>query len=282
MKSEIEKIVDALDKLNLEKKRISTSRAYKLSNKILVFKHYLKCFDIKGLWNVAKKNINEKKISKKRKQYEIIPEKIENKNFGIVRNKKIVVYTCITGNYDIPCTPIFCPDNVTYILFTNSEKKAEGWINKPIPEKINKLNDNILINRYIKLNPHEIFKNDDYDYSIYIDGNIRTMSDISGFINMINENVGIAMFKHHTRKCIYMEEKVLNIYGKGNKEKLECQVQKYRKDGFPENFGMLEGNVIVSDLKSINSMKILNEWWKEFKDSESLRDQISLPYELWK
>ncbi len=50
----------------------------------------------------------------------------------------------------------------------------------------------------------------------------------------------------------------------------------------PTNYGLLECNVIVSDLKSENSAKILDEWWKEFVNSNSMRDQISLPYVLWK
>lgn len=92
----------------------------------------------------------------------------------------------------------------------------------------------------------------------------------------------MAMFKHHTRDCIYDEEKVCNIYKKGKKEKIKKQIEKYISEGFPKNFGMLEGNVIVTDLKNKNSLKIQNSWWEEFLNSESLRDQLSLPYVLWK
>ncbi len=60
------------------------------------------------------------------------------------------------------------------------------------------------------------------------------------------------------------------------------QVKRYKKTGFPKDYGMLECNVIVSDLKNLNAIKILNDWWMEYVKSESLRDQLALPYVLWK
>lgn len=276
MESEKERLIKALETMTWEKKKISTSKEYKLARTILKIKSNIKHLELKEIL----RSINRGWGSYKRKKFENKNKHVEYKKFDTVNDKKIVVYTCITGNYDKPIAPLYCNDNVDYILYTNSNKESNGWQRRNIPNEIKKLNNNILINRYIKFHPHELFK--DYEYSIYIDGNIRSISDLSGFTKMVSKKLGLAMFKHHTRDCIFDEEKVCNIYKKGNKEKLRIQTEQYKKEGFPSNYGMLEGNVIVSDLKNEKSCELLEKWWDEFLKSESLRDQMSLPYVLWK
>ena len=130
------------------------------------------------------------------------------------------------------------------------------------------------------MHPHELFE-DKYDYSIYVDGNILCVSDVSSFVNEINNKIGIAMHKHCCRNCIYDEAKILKIVKKGNLKKLDEQIQKYKNKRFPEKYGLLEANVIVTDLNNNYAKKIYNDWWEEFASTKSNRDQISLPYILW-
>ena len=59
-----------------------------------------------------------------------------------------------------------------------------------------------MINRYIKLHPQEFFLNE-YRYAIYIDGNIRVMSDLSPYTRKCNCKTGIAMHRHVQRICAY-------------------------------------------------------------------------------
>lgn len=276
MKTEKERLIEALETVTMEKKQITTSREYKLAKKINETKKRIKKFEIKEIMDDIAKKVGYYR----RKKYETKYETIKYKNLGGVNNKKIVVYTCIVGEYDKVIEPLYKNDNVDYVVYTNSNEEFVQWKKRDIPQNIKQIDNNIIINRYIKLHPHELFEG--YDYAIYIDGNIRSMSDLSDFIRAISEKSGLAMFRHHTRECIYIEEKVCNIYKKGDKEKLHNQTQKYKKEGFPYKYGMLEGNVIVTDLKNKKSNEILEKWWNEFEKSESLRDQMSLPYVLWK
>lgn len=189
MKSEKERLIEALEKINFEKKTIMMSKDYKKAKNFTLIKSNLKRLDFVSLFKELHKITKEKIIKERRKKYEKNKaDKNEEANtFGIYSGSKIVVYTCITGNYDNPLPPLFCADNTTYVLYSNSIKSAEGWITKKIPKEIQKLNNDILINRYIKTHPHELFL--EYDYAIYIDGNIRSISDLSGFINKINRKV---------------------------------------------------------------------------------------------
>lgn len=130
------------------------------------------------------------------------------------------------------------------------------------------------------MHPAEIFEG--YDYSIYIDGNIKLISTISKLIQKVNENRGLAIHKHSSNNCISKEILDCRAYGKGNLKKLKEQVNRYFEKGFPKEYGMLECNVLVMDLKNKEAIHIFEDWWKEYLNSESRRDQIALPYVLWK
>ena len=93
---------------------------------------------------------------------------------------------------------------------------------------------------------------------------------------------GFAMHQHVLRDCIYEEAEACILYGKGNPKKLGEQINRYKQEGFPEKYGMLEATVIIFNLKSQECKKLMSEWWKEFLNSDSKRDQIALPYILWK
>ena len=280
MKESEKDLKRALEELNYEYIMLEESKEYTTGKKVINILKNIKKFNIRAIIKV---------FSKKRKN------KIEDRKLKVYRDwsnteydetplmdKKIVVYSCITGDYDDILEPLYIPDNIKYVLYTNlKEITSKNWEVRPIPEDIEKIGNNILVNRYIKMHPHELFKNE-FDYSIYIDGNIKTISDLSPFVRKINNTTGLAIHRHYARDDIYMEVETCILYKKGNKEKLMSQAQNYKNEGMPTHFGLLECNVLVSDLKNETAKKIFDNWWEEFIKSESLRDQISLPYIVWK
>lgn len=196
-------------------------------------------------------------------------------------NIKIAVYTCITGKYDAVEEPLITESNCDYFLFTNNSKlQSVNWKIKSIPEHILDFKDNAKINRYIKMHPAELFP--EYDYTIYIDGNIKLISTISNFVERINSTTGLAIHKHCANNCIYDEYKTCRAYGKGDNKNLKKQIKMYEKEGFPHQYGLLECNVLVYDIKNKKSKSIFDDWWNEYLNSESMRDQIALPFVLWK
>lgn len=235
--------------------------------------------------NVLKlNNIKERIIQIKYKIYNLenTPSVDNNMKYKPYEgNKKIVIYTCITGGYDKLLEPYYLDKKCDYIVVTDSNINSKIYKMREIPEKVKNLQNNILINRYIKFHPHELFK-EEYDYAIYIDGNIQPLSNLSAFVNEINEDFGISIHKHSIRDCIYDEALMLKVRKKGNYKYIKKQMKRYRKEGFPKKFGMVEAAIIVTDLKSDDSNKILKEWWQEFLESKSMRDQLALPYVLWK
>lgn len=192
---------------------------------------------------------------------------------------KIAVYSCIVGDYDKVIEPNFEFKNVDYILFTDEKIKSEKWKVLPVPDNC-KQKSSVLTNRYIKMHPYEIF-GEEYEYSIYIDGNIKVVGDVTPMTYVV-EKLGLALHRHSMRDDIRKEVYACISQKKGNKQKLLEQLNDYKRGGFPKRFGMLECNVIVARLDNDKAREILNDWWKEFIRSGSMRDQISLPYVIWK
>ena len=272
-------IYKIIEDLYLEIKTLKQNKGYKLYKKINRLKNDIRHCKFKDILKRICLNIKLIFFKKDLK----ISSKNEKKYSKYLGDKKIAVYTCITGKYDNICEPIIKENKCKYYLYTNnSNLTSKNFEIKSIPDEITKkFNDNILINRYIKMHPYELFEGE-FDYAIYIDGNIRIISDISSFVNYVSSDYGIAMHKHSIRDCIYKEEKALRLLKKGNKKKIRQQLKNYQDNGFPEKYGMLEANVIVTDLKNKKGKEIFNNWWEEFINSNSLRDQLALPYVLWK
>lgn len=196
---------------------------------------------------------------------------------------KIAVYTCIVGKYDLVKPPLLNFNNVDYFLFTDSFKHysdAPCFQVKELSGKILK-QGSIWANRYVKFHPRELLGTE-YDYSIYVDGNVRIVSDVRSFVNCVADKTGLAMHKHRTRECVYDEAEMCVKLHRGNKKFIKKLMKSYQQENFPKNFGMNEANLIVTDLKNDKAIHLLDEWWREFVRSEAMRDQLVWPYVLWK
>jgi hypothetical protein len=192
---------------------------------------------------------------------------------------KIAVYTCITGKYDDLQEPLFKPDNVDYIMVTDGPLPSTGiWkgIDVRTIKGIPSLDDS-RVSRYVKLHPH-LFLND-YDYSIFIDGNIKTIGDMRYLIHLLNQ-YGFVSNLHRHRNCIYKELEACINLKKDDPQKMRKQIDSYRSAGMPEHYGLIEANILVRDHHNPICIEIMERWWQEIV-KHSRRDQLSLPFVLW-
>lgn len=199
---------------------------------------------------------------------------------NVYDNLKIAIYTVSTGKYDDIKNPIFVDDNIDYYIFTEQNLNSNSiWKKIDIPSKISQL-PTLDQARFLKTHPHLFFK--DYDYSIFIDGNIRITCDIKPLIyTMIQKNSIIGIHRHQVRDCIYSEANAIYAAGKANKKILNSQIKKYKKDGFPKKFGLFETNVVIRKHNDKECIKIMEDWWNEI-EQWTKRDQLSFTYSLWK
>lgn len=274
---------NVIEKLNKEKSDLQNGREYKLGSAILRYSYNITHFKVSELVKDIKDKIAARAIAKKYTVTNGHHPSIKYLSDCSYKKPKIAIYTCVIGNYDNVQRPLVTFDNVDFFLLTDNpdlyKNNYDDWQIIRLPNNILRMG-NILANRYVKLHPHEFFSS--YEYTIYMDGNIRVVGDVRQFILQCSEKTGVAMHFHRERDCIYQEANVCCMLRRGNAEYIKKQMIRYKKDGFPEHFGMNEATIIVSDINNEVSKNLEDSWWNEFIKSHSLRDQLAWPYVLWK
>lgn len=202
-------------------------------------------------------------------------------NCNYFSSDRIAIYTAIFGKYDDIIEPETIADNCDFYIITDQnvpEKSKWKKIDINLTSYDVDISNNIEKNRFIKMHPNIIFPK--YKYSIYIDGNIKILTDPTEFIHK-NNKYGVKLHKHYRRNCVYDEIEECIKLGKDCEGKLNNYKERLKSEGMPNNYGLLEAPIIVRNHHNSFCKKIMNEWWKEFK-FYCERDQISLPYILWK
>ena len=223
--------------------------------------HYLK-------WRV-KKTVRQKEVSETE-----IPDTEAN------RNARIAVYTCITGNYDTIKEPLYCNPDIDYFIVTDMDVPEESiWKKIDINEipgiEMLSASDK---NRYIKFFPHILFP--EYDFSIYVDGVIQIVADMAPIVENMGDCI-IGVHRHNARSCVYDEARAIIYAKRASKEKVFEQINRYKNEKYPKGNGLYENTVLVRKHNDESCIRLMSEWWKEYMIS-CKRDQLSLPYVIWK
>jgi len=191
-----------------------------------------------------------------------------------------VLYTSIVGAYDKLHEPDIILDDWDYICFSNDYIPSENsvWQIRPIPPQSK---DHISTSRFVKINPHIVLK--DYRYSLWIDGNVIIKGNYaySRAEQLIKQGELISIPKHPLRDCTFEEAAICIKIGKEYKSIIKEQMQNLKENGFPENIGLFEGNIIFRNHLHKDIIELDEDWWNEFT-RYSKRDQLSLRYVLWK
>ncbi len=205
-----------------------------------------------------------------------------NQNY-IVNHKeksKKVVYTCMTGNYDNVQIQQYLDPEYDYVCFTDNQdlinlKNLGVWQIRPLA--FSELN-NHLNNRWHKTHPHILFP--DYEASIYIDSNICLLNSYV-YEQIKKKNTKLCIPIHYKNDCVYQEAKFAVKHKKLSKNDCTKILNFLRENNFPEHYGLNENNIIFRVHNDKQVIEIMEKWWSLIKDY-CKRDQLSLPYVLWK
>lgn len=191
---------------------------------------------------------------------------------------KGVVYTCVTGQYDVLNDPEYVDPNLDYICFTdNNNIKSNVWKIELIKKEDL---DNTRIARRYKILPHK-YLGQKYNYSIWIDGNIIISADIMELIKKYIGNRKMVCFPHHVRKCLYEEAEICTLLGKDDEDIIQEQISRYKKEGYPIENGLIESGIIFRYHNEESIIRVMEDWWNEVLHY-SKRDQLSFNYVCWK
>ncbi len=191
---------------------------------------------------------------------------------------KVVVYTSIVGSCDQLLQPISYNKDYDYICFVRKgealNKTIGVWQIKEIP--FDDL-DNRVTSRFPKINPHIVLP--EYDYSLWIDGNVFiNSSQCYDLIQQkINKGIVYSGLNHWGRSCAYAE-----IFACVNAEKETVKgakkILKYLYENkFPQDAGLYENNVILRKHNDVKIKKFDELWWEHYM-AFSKRDQLTHSY----
>lgn len=194
---------------------------------------------------------------------------------GTDSESSVVVYTAIFGNYDVLIEPDKIEDGVDYVCFTDNDQiDSSVWDLRVKNPKENP----VLNNRRIKILAHEYL--DEYDVSVYIDGNIQIKDDILPLINDYLDDVDFAVYTHTVRNSLSEEADACIAQDKASEEDINQQINYYRQQDFPDEEGLSENRILFRRHNSVKVKAVMEAWWKEVSVRTS-RDQLSLMYVLW-
>lgn len=191
-------------------------------------------------------------------------------------NNRLAVYTAIFGNYDKLIDPIGHFPNCDFICFTDQVNlESNKWQIRLVNQLDYPPN---LMNRKYKLFPNLFLS--EYQYSLYLDANIRVKKDLYPFINLFTN--ADMLLPRHSLRCSILEEVVFLLkMNRVDKSKALNQLSTYFGEGFLDNVGLFENNIILRKHHSEIVKEAMNLWWEQLL-SYTQRDQLSLPYCIWK
>ena len=190
--------------------------------------------------------------------------------------KTVVVYTCVTKNYDRIRAPSIVDERIRYFAFTDNPSIAEPpW--EAIPISVNKTLGPIKTARSIKILHHLLFP--DAKTTVWVDGNIDIIGDLFQLTTLL-DSIPLVTFKHPLRDCAYDEGEACIVAGKDSRDVINKQLERYRKQGYPKNQGLIESNVLIRNPKSEQLRELMETWWREI-EAGSHRDQLSFNYASW-
>lgn len=176
-------------------------------------------------------------------------------------------------------------DKVDWYYFTDKNISSKFWNIKNI-NNINYLQilDNRLKCKFIKMNTHLILPH--YQYYFWIDGAFPILNNnlINDLYSFINQNQELILYIHNARRkernTKYEVIRCSKLKSVSNKL-INKQYQNYILEGYPDKKGVLfsSGIIFKKNIKKINDMM---EFWFKQNEMYTTRDQVSLPYSLWK
>lgn len=185
--------------------------------------------------------------------------------------QNILIYKAVFDSYDdIDDSIIELQSeniNITYKYLSNRKNEnKEGW-DCILKEKIE--NDSALTNRYYKMCYWDDFEK--YDYSIYLDGNIKIVSSLERLIESLERKIDIYAVRHPYRNDQKSELDACLLLNKiGLTEYFLESFNLYRE----KRHDLFECGILIKNHKSVKIKLGMQTWFDYYKISLCRRDQI--------
>ena len=191
---------------------------------------------------------------------------------------KMVIYTAIFGKYDNINDPVYIDDNCDYVCFTDDETLQSDIWDIRIVKDLDVSHTRKMAEKYSVL-AHRFFP--EYELSVYVDGNVLIHGDMRQYAIRYMQHHNLLAFPHPWRCCAYDEAMFSMKCSSYAKDNLSEMIQRYKKDGFPEDMGLISAGIMVRRHNEEDVKRTMECWWNEIKENSS-NDQVSFSYAAWK
>lgn len=192
--------------------------------------------------------------------------------------KKGVVYTCLFGWKEDLYFDRYEGSEVDFIVFSDQKIEVPKGCQLIVVEDTGVGPERL--SRRPKVLPHRFLN--EYDWSLYIDNKVRLKKrpeDI--YMEYLERSEApYICFSSSARKCAYHEGEVIIAGGYELEDRVREQLDCYKTKGFPAQFGVSSGTVL---LRRHNDKAVIkhHEDWYEHILRFSKRDQLSFDYLRW-
>lgn len=182
-----------------------------------------------------------------------------------------LVFTVNLGGYDRVRPMEFKAKNTDYIMFTDGTEEVKGWKTVTVSPGL----DVKKRSREIKICIHKFVKG--YKMYIYTDANYLHFQDVTLYANKYFSG-GMLIHTHPKRNCLFQEARKVVQLRRGDTKIIQEQTTYYSMTGMVRNYGLFQNGFFIRDNKA---NKFCEQWYAEI-DKYSYRDQISLPFCIFK
>jgi len=194
---------------------------------------------------------------------------------------KIAVYTCILPySYTTLRSPLVISEDVDYIAFVDNPD-----FSPPEPWQVR------LVTRDPDLTPRRDLQSwkmlshktlPDYQYVVWQDGNVRLKVTPEYLVQLLRDSgKKVAFGRHPWRYCSYEEGRVCAGFKSNSAEIIEAQLNRYREEGFPEQYGLIASTFFFRNNRTRAVSDFFDLWYDETMKG-SHRNQVSWGYAAWK
>lgn len=180
------------------------------------------------------------------------------------------IYTSIIGGVDqLSAAPDL--ENVSFHCYSDIGIKSKNYT--VFPQKVGE--NKWLQSRKFKILSHNYYQKK----SLWIDGRVEVKASVLDFISEHSQK-DFTVFKHPYSSSIQEEaQRCLDVGILEDGQLIHKQLKKYREEGFKDHWLMAGGIILRKNSKVCQAIN--NLWWKELNEFPT-RDEISLPFVLWK
>jgi hypothetical protein len=195
-----------------------------------------------------------------------------------------VVFSAQFGSTDLVLPPLAGNPELDFVVMASSNLRVPPpWKLRRVDAPSNVSTDR-LRNRWCKIHASRLLS--DYDFSIYVDTHLQVVGDLQPLIsNFLESRADIGLLSHPYSRSVEQEVarslRTGRITEDDHRLNWPTQSRRQAEAGFRDDYGLYFCTVVLRH-HARDSVRILeDEWWLELSQGVT-RDQVALPYVLWK